>query len=173
MKNMKKILTSVIFAVMLIGIVFAAHASAFESYDTYTYSIDLEPLRSPTAYSAFTSYNSLKMGLTQKLSGARDLLTDDQENVYIADAGNNRIVVLNKYYSVIRILDSYVDEFGQKQTFNNPSGLYVTDPSLTADGESYIYVCDTNNCRVVVFDRSYPLRKPTATGLSTGSSPPT
>ena len=161
MKYFKRILIAVLLAATLMTLLFSVTASAFESYQTFTYSIDREELRSPTAYSASAVFDSAKMGLTSgkygtlELSGAKDLVTDHEANVYIADAGNNRIVVLNKYYSVIRIIDGYTDEFGENQTFNTPSGLYVTDPTKTANGDSYIYVCDTNNGRIVVFDRAY------------------
>ena len=161
MKAMKRILVAVILAAMLCTVLFSVSASAFESYDTFTYSIDLEELRSPTAYSASAVFDSAKMGLTSgkygtlALRDAKDLVTDHESNVYIADSGNNRIVVLNKYYSVIRVIDGYTDEFGRAQTFSNPSGLFVTDPTKTANGESFIYVCDTDHGRIVVFDREY------------------
>ena len=39
--------------------------------------------------------------------------------------------------------------------FNKPKGVYVTDASKTADGSSYVFVCDTENKSIVVFDREY------------------
>ena len=162
MKIMKKLLTALLLAAMMCSLLFAFAASANESYNTFTYSIDLDELRSPAAYSASAIFDSAKMGLQRggefgslALNNAKDIVTDNEANVYIADAGNNRIVVLNKYYSVVHILDGYTDEYGRSQTFNNPNGLYVTDQYKTADAESYIYVCDTDNHRIVVFDRAY------------------
>ncbi len=157
-KKIVKILLLTLVLVMLFGTVYS---SAFESYDTYTYSIDGEPLKSPTAYAANTTLTSADMNLVGEqfggiqLKDASDIVTDNESNVYIADAGNNRIVVLNKYYSATHIIDKYTDENGDEQTFNNPQGLYVTDPTKTATGESYIYICDTGNSRVVIFDRDY------------------
>ena len=187
-------------------------SSAFSSYDTYTYSIDGEPMKSPAAYSASQLIDSPTMGLlgfpglrqatvktedgklyvddntvtggkrylnpadittdkdgnqyiaaSYRLLGASDIVTDEEGSVYIADTGgksgdvaySGRIVVLNKYYKVTKILTDYVDENGVSQVFNEPAGVYVTDPTITADGKSYIYVCDTQYSRIVVFDREY------------------
>ena len=134
---------------------------AYESYDTFTYSIDGEPLMSPPAYTPdVKSYTSFDMGLLNnggvKLSGASDITTDDDGNLYIADSGNNRIVVLNKRdYKVIGTISSYVDEYGKPQSLKAPTGVYITDPDKMVDGSTHIFVCDTENRRIVVFDREY------------------
>ena len=160
MKKLSKILILSLAFVLLFGVVYS---SAYVAYDTYTYSISGKQMLSPTAYSTNTSITSTDMGLLNKdkfdkplpLSGATDIVTDDVGNVYIADAGNNRIVVLNKYFKVTNIIDTYYDDAGQEIKFNKPTGLYVTDAKKTADGSSYIYVCDTENKSIVVFDREY------------------
>lgn len=158
MKKFSKIILLALISVMIFG---ALRVSAFEPYDTYTYSIDGDPLRSPTAYRAEYVVDSLAMGLERltpnapQLSNASDVVTDNESNVYIADVGNNRIVVLDKYYKAKAVISEYTDEFGNRQTLGAPQGLYVTNPTLTADGSSYIYVCDTANKRVVIFDREY------------------
>ena len=139
------------------------YASAFESYDTYTYSIDGEPLKSPPAYTparevSYADMDLGRLGITGSLANLKaptDIVTDNDGNVYIVDRGNNRIVVLNKYYTVKAIIDSYVDDHGRTQTFKAPNGIFVTDPTITADGESYVYICDTDNERIVIFDRDY------------------
>ncbi len=156
MKRITKVLILAIVAVMLFGTVFS---SASEPYDTYTYSIDGEPLKSPPAYSAMDDFNAQDVGLgafgNPNFSLASDIVSDDEANIYIADRGNNRIVVLNKFYETIATISEYVDENGKTQVLKEPQGLYVTDPNKTANGESYIYVCDTGNYRIVIFDRDY------------------
>ena len=156
MKKLTKVLILVIVAVMLFGTVYS---SAANTYDTYTYSIDGEPLMSPTAYSALDDFDAIDMNLAASgvpsLKTANDIVADEKGNLYIADSDHNRIVVLNKYYEYVTSLSSYVDENNKEQTLKNPKGVFVTDPNKTADGESFIYVCDTDNFQVVIFDRDY------------------
>ena len=155
-----KILLLSLVCVMLFGTIAPA---AFESYDTYTYSIDGEPLPSPHAYTPdVEAYDSQSMGLLnggklgdKKLSKSNDIVADNEGNLYIADTGNNRIVILNAYdYKATAVIETYVDEYGDVQTFNSPKGVFVTDPTKMVDGSSQIFVCDTANKRVVVFDRN-------------------
>jgi hypothetical protein len=157
MKKLTKILILALAFVLLFGVVCS---SAYVAYDTYTYSISGKQMLSPAAYSTNTSITSTDMGLKDKFGGlqlndAEDIVTDEVGNVYIADAGNNRIVVLDKYYKVTNVIDTYYDEAGKEVKFNHPEGVFVTDPGKTADGSSYIYVCDTKNKAIVVYDRAY------------------
>lgn len=159
MKNkIVKVLLLLLVTVMIFGTV---AASGYEAYETYTYSIDGEPLRSPTAYSPADTYDSYATGLMAMtgtpLTDASDLIADEDGNLYVADSKNNRIVVYNKYYKVIGIIDTYEDEYGNKQAFNAPKGIFVSkrdttvDVSVDPDQEARIYVCDTVNERIVVF----------------------
>ncbi|MBQ7363454.1 MAG: YIP1 family protein [Clostridia bacterium] len=156
-----RLLKLAVIALSLVMIFGGITASAYDAYDTYTYSIDGLAMKSPAAYSASASMNSYDIGLVNEkygnkvLTDASDIFADCDGNVYVADRGNNRIVVLNKYYSVTAVISDYVDEFGRAQTLSTPEGVYVTDPSKTSDGSSYIYVCDTGNSRIVIFDREY------------------
>ncbi len=134
--------------------------SAYVSYDTYTYSISGKQMLSPTAYSTNTSISSTDMGLDssefggKKLADASDVVTDEDGNVYIADTGNNRIVVLDKYYKVKNIVDSYLNDVGYAVGFKNPKGIYVTTEE-TADGDAFLYVCDTDNQCIVIFNEEF------------------
>ena len=156
MKKLTKVLILAIVAVMLFGTIVS---SAANNYDTYTYSIDGQPLLSPAAYSAMDDISCEEMDLAStgvpKLKLANDIVSDNEGNLYIADSGNNRIVVLNKYYEYTASLDEYIDENNKPQALKDPRGVFVTDPTKTADGSSYIYVCDTGNSRVVIFDRDF------------------
>ena len=141
-KISKVLILSLVF-IMLFGTVYS---SAYSAYDTYTYSIDGEPLLSPTAYDPNIVVTSKSMGLDVPLSSeVTDIVTDEEGNVYIADKANNRIVVLNKYYSAIATISSYVDDYGKERTLSTPQGVFVRN--------GLVYVCDTGNARVVIFDR--------------------
>jgi len=158
MKNrISKVLILALVFILLFGTV---SAFAFEAYETYTYSIDGLALKSPAAYTAnmnMTSkdmkINTEKFGNTE-LSATADIATDELGNVYLADKGNNRIVVLDKGYHATAVIKTYVDEYKNTQTLKEPQGVYITSQKDNADGgPSLVYVCDTGNQRVVVFDR--------------------
>ena len=100
---MKKI-SKILLVALIVVLTLAVPASAAQAYITYTYSIDGVPLESPMAYKADSVWDALDMDLseispeTPNFKLAKDLVTDDAGDVYIADRGNNRIVVLDKYY---------------------------------------------------------------------------
>ena len=158
MRKFTKFLVLMLALVMVFGTIYS---SAYEPYDTYTYSIDGLPMKSPAAYTAEAVYDTVDMQI-DKLDPTKpdmllpsDIVTDDKGNVYMADKGNNRIVVLDKYFKAQRLLTTYVDNTGTTRSFNAPQGIYVT-PSKDGDiTTSNIYVCDTGNHQVVVFDRNF------------------
>lgn len=181
MKKLTKIIVVALVLVMLFGTVYS---SAFEPYDTYTYSIDGEAMKSPAAYSADDVYTNLDMGIDKldpakpNLNTAKDIFADDAGNIYIADTGNDRIVVLDKYFKAKAIISTYIDEYGKLQSLKGPQGLYVTSEAKneTEDKSSYIYVCDTDNLQIVVFDRQYnyvrTIKKPDSSLLNESSFKP-
>ncbi|MBE6631489.1 MAG: hypothetical protein E7623_02175 [Ruminococcaceae bacterium] len=115
-------------------------------YATYTYSINSTPMKSPDAYVPYKQYGSLEMGLSSDpLLNPTDLECDDEGNVYIADKENNRIVVLDKYFKFKFQIDAFVNGNGINDALLQPQGVFP--------GKEYIYVCDTGNARIVVFNK--------------------
>ncbi len=113
-------------------------------YKTYTYSSDGNILISPDAYVPDLYIDSDYIGLETPFDDPRDLIVGPDNRVYLADAANNRIVVLTSYYKLDYIIDTFVNDQGVPDTFSTPSGVFVN--------ETHIYVCDTNNNRIVIFD---------------------
>ena len=120
-------------------------SSASSAYQTYTYSIGGSALYSPDAYSANKSVDYTAMGLDVNLNNPGDMVTDDQNNVYIADTGNNRIVVLDRYYRLKFCISEFINSQGNNDALAGPQGVFVTEES--------IWVCDTDKNRIVRFDR--------------------
>lgn len=143
MKNMKKtFLLLVLTAVIAALAVMPAYAAA---YSTYTYSIDGEPLPSPDAYTPVMQVDSAYMGLEKPIDTAKDLVCDKDGNVYIADTGNSRIIVLDRYFKLkFTFGESFINSNGVDDCLNGARGIFVTD--------DYIYIADTENNRIVIFD---------------------
>ena len=145
MKKFANILCA-LFVIVMIASCAIVGAGASSAYQTYTYAIGGYALHSPDAYTAdATIIDSEYMGLDTPLSKPGDLITDDEGNVYIADAGNNRIVCLNRYYKVEFTIKNFINEQGVDDGLTGPEGLFVT--------EDRIWVCDSGASRIVVFDR--------------------
>ena len=149
MKKFNKILCT-FFAVLMVVTAFAVTAGASSAYQTYTYDVDGNPLYSPDAYTAIKAVNSDDMGLELPIENPGDMITDDAGNVYIADTGNNRIVVLDQYYKVKFTITTFSNDQGVPDKLTAPQGVFVSEPN-----EKYgklIWVCDTGSNRIVVFD---------------------
>lgn len=141
---MKKV-TSIICLVFVALMLFSLPISAAKPYQTYTYSISGFALSSPDAYTPLMTVDSDYMGLKKAIADPKDLVVDADNNVYIADAKNNRIVVLDRYYKLKFTIETFVNEYGIDDELTNPAGVFVTD--------DMIYVCDTDANRIVTFDK--------------------
>jgi hypothetical protein len=97
---------------------------AVSAYKTYT--LDRGGYLSETneAYEAIYQIRALSDGST--LNSAKDLFIDDDNFIYIADTGNQRIVILDPNYQVLWTFGS--------DLLIKPLGIYVLD--------DLIYVCD-------------------------------
>ena len=149
MKKFLQIITLVLVIVTLCGGVTAGAAA----YTTYTYSINGQPLPSPDAYTPSRVITSDKIeGLDPAFDTPTDLFVDYNNRVYVADPTNNRIVIMNRDMTrVLKTLNSFTNSEGVADGLASPNGVFVTTPqSSSEDGE--IYVADTNNNRLVVFD---------------------
>ena len=124
MKKFTTILLLALVAIMLFG---SVTTSASEPYDTYTYSIDGKPLRSPTAYRPETVVDATDMNIGKyssipTLSASSDIYSDDEANIYIADTGNNLKGAADeknsflhrfKFYNLLLAYDNLVREFAR------------------------------------------------------------
>ena len=146
---MKKIVSFLVIAMAVVMVLGTVATSAIEPYQTYTYSADGFALYSPAAYSNPTiyDYNHIFSNENEAINFNKptDIFADDEGNVYIADSGNNRIVIMEgQDYKHTATIDTFRNN-GYVDSFNECRGVFVD--------KNYVYVCDTNNERIVVFDR--------------------
>lgn len=138
--RMKKLFVAMMASMMLLqaatGTVSAATADGTD-YVTVN-SNQRNPI--PKAYVAIDEINNLGTYATNNknyFKNPQDIDIDKNDNLYIADTGNNRVVVLSPEYEVITVITE-----ADGKTFDTPEGLYV-------DKDGDIYVADTNNRRIV------------------------
>lgn len=79
------------------------------------------------------------MGENDFLSDPQDLYIDEQDRIYIADTGNNRIVVLGKDGSLIRKIEP---QEGDAYQLREPGGV-------TTGKDGSLYIGDTGNQRIL------------------------
>lgn len=141
MKKTTKILAVAMVALFLFGSV----AAFGKAYETYTYSIDGWSVSSPDAYVPEKTMNSAAMGIPDPIDDPKDMFVDKDLNVYLADATKNRIVVLSEYLNYKFEISTFINNEGIRDSLSAPNGCFVTDKK--------IYVADTDNNRIVIFDK--------------------
>ncbi len=146
MKKLKfttKAAAFILAAVSIIG-AYTTLVSADEElpYETYNYNYWEDIVITPAAYVPSGSVTGVELG-TINFKTPQDFCISEDNEVYVADTGNNRIVVLNdKMNKVNRIIDSFEMD-GVTETFNAPYGVCVSE-------KNQLYIADSNNNRVVV-----------------------
>lgn len=111
-------------------------------YDTYNYNYREDFVITPAAYVPNGSVTGLSVGTTD-FKEPQDFCVAPDGLVYVADTGNNRIVVLNhEMTEMVREITTF-DRDGAADTFNAPYGVCVSE-------NMELYIADSNNRRVVV-----------------------
>ncbi|MGF7142968.1 hypothetical protein HNQ56_001390 [Anaerotaenia torta] len=142
--------------------------SAAAPYNSYSYNYWGDVVVEPAPYTVFDviSGNDVSKELGD-FNSPSDMFTTNGR-IYVADSGNNRIVVLKEDFTLDFIITEFVvpnqdnnreeasdvtEEDKAKPNipdpysshFNNPQGIYVSN-------EGHIYVADTYNSRILEFD---------------------
>lgn len=125
-------------------------ASANVPYQTYNYDYWGDIYYTPAAYIPDGNIVGVNLGTTNFVN-PQDMFVAEDGRVYIADTGNNRIVVLTADMQLEKIIDSFSYQ-GGTSTFNVPSGICVTS-------NNDIYIADTDNLRVVALREDGSLLK--------------
>lgn len=125
-------------------------------YSTYNYDYWENIVHTPAAYIPDGSLSGTDMTWQGGSVGAfrtpQDMCVSSSGEVYIADTGNNRIVVLTQdMKNVVSVIDTFLLD-GAEQHFKAPYGVAVT-------GKNEIYIADSDNHRIVALNRDGSLLK--------------
>ena len=142
-KNLIKRTAAALLAATVLLLVPAEAVQAEElPYDTYNYNYRQEFVITPAAYVPNGSVTGLSVGTTD-FKEPQDFCVAPDGLIYVADTGNNRIVVLNhEMNEVVREIATF-DRNGTADTFNAPYGVCVSE-------NMELYIADSNNRRIVV-----------------------
>lgn len=129
---------------------------ADEPYNGYFYDDFYYAVPSPNGYVPDRTVSSGDVG-AGSFDNPQDLFVDENNNVYIVDSGNNRIVVTDSSFKLVNIIDKFTYK-GKDEKLESPSGIFVP-------GNEKLYIADTGNSRILVSDMqgniSQVLTKPT------------
>ena len=145
-------------AVVLLLLVTAGLSAAAEQvYNSYTYDYWGNPVEAPESYTPDRFYLATDMGTTVFKLPQDMFVQQETGRIYVADTGNNRIVILDKNFQLVReIKELQLDpeELGltdqEKKDAALISASFATPNGLFVDGKGLIYVADTENKRVVI-----------------------
>ena len=147
MRILKSLMKFAVCLLTLAVITGSGTVMAAAPYETYTYSYEGDVQISPNAYMPEQKVSSF--GEAGPLNSPADIIVDAQGNLVVADKDNDRVVILDpNTFRSVKIIDQYTVKPGTEQSFNKPPGVVSA-----RDGK--LYIADTDNGRIVVFDKEY------------------
>lgn len=136
--------------ILILSVLFSNVVSlAEEPYNGYDYNF-YGKASAPNGYLPVKSYNGTEWN-SGYLCNPTDMYVDEQNCLYVLDAGNNRIIKTDSDLNVLKIIDVFKLN-GVISPLNNPQGICVTE-----DGE--IYICDTDNNRLIVTNQEGEIQR--------------
>ncbi len=145
-KGFKRFLAAAFAGVLMIGNTASLAVSADEPYDVYNYDRWGEPIPSQAGYIADRAVSGDDLGIGH-FKDPSDLYKDKNNNFYISDTGNNRIVIVDsEFKNVVKILDTFKYEDGTSTTLKNPKGIFVSAEN------NMLYIADNDNARMIRCD---------------------
>lgn len=118
-------------------------------YDCYNYDYWNNILYTPAPYVPSGAVSGAGLQWEGRSLGAfrspQDLCVSPEGKLYIADTGNNRVVVLSDdLKTVLQVIDGFEAD-GQREAFSAPYGVAVSQ-------SGQLYVADSQNHRIVVLE---------------------
>ncbi len=143
---MKKLLSISLMILILFDSAFSVSAAEQNvPYTNYTYSSGGSIIESPQAYLPESVIYGHNLGIGS-FKNAVDIDCDENGDLYILDNGNNRAVVLDSNMKLKRVISLKTKlKDGTEISLKESRGITVT--------RDKIYICDTENHRVLVFNK--------------------
>ena len=117
--------------------------SAQSNFNSYTYDEWNGSVAAPASYQPVVALNGLQIG-AGAFNTPQDFYMDDKGNLYLADTGNSRIVVMDADLNLIKIMET-VRMGGEEIPLSDIQGLHVTEGGV-------IYAAQTSSNRVLIIE---------------------
>lgn len=119
-------------------------AAAETSYAGYNYDAWGQSVPAPNSYLPVCALDMAQTGTP--LKAPSDVFVWNNERIYISDTGNDRILVLDTDYALVREIKGYTDTAGEGK-IKSPAGIFV-------DQQGMLYICLPTENRVIVLDEN-------------------
>jgi DNA-binding beta-propeller fold protein YncE len=135
----KRRLVKIFVVLFVLVTLFCSMQSTIYAYDEQDYVLNAEgrKIPIPVTYNAILQKNYFGSEIGQ-LSRPSDIFIDKKDNIYITDAGQNRIILTDNKMSKYKQLNNFSGE-----TLKNPGGIYVYD-------NGNMLIADTDNGRLLL-----------------------
>jgi len=141
----KRIITSLMILLVVVTCApLEMRAADTVPYDTYTYDYWEFIVFTPAPYVPGETISGVTLDIGA-FNDPQGIFIAHDDVVYVADTGNNRIVVLEPDLYTVREVITTFDNEGRADSFNKPRGVAVTTDGI-------VYVADTENRRVIALD---------------------
>lgn len=139
----------IVFSILILPV--SAKKVEFSPYSGYEYNSDKESVAAPITYVYNRTISYKDLGIESPITEASDFLFLN-DVLYVLDSSNGRIIELNKDLSLRRVRENFTDKDGNSVSFLESQGFTVSK-------DGYIYVSDTKNTRILVFNDDNELVK--------------
>lgn len=135
---MKKIVILFLFLAFSVGPAGTALASPYEGYN-YSFWGDTMAAPLPFLPDRLVDGNQLNVG---PFKDPEDFTVTKDNEIYVVDTGNNRIVAMDANWNLIREITTFQNG-GKEDVFNQPSGIFINE-------KQQMFIADTGSKRIIV-----------------------
>lgn len=141
---MKKITVCLSALVLLMSLFGSMTASALSTKLDYQYDENKHSISGPVTYEVKERIYGSDLGV-EKLDEPSDIFIDENNNIYIADSGNNRVLIFDDSWNLLREI-SEISSPDEVNKLYGPKGVFAKN--------GIVYICDTENSRVVAVNEN-------------------
>lgn len=143
---MKRFFAILLGVIVLSGVLNPALAEASLPDQAYTYDADNTAVPAPNSFQVKTIISEVTLGCSA-FSSPQDIFVDSEDQIYLLDSGNCRVIWINENYELENIIDTFEWNGEPLELAPAAQGIFYHEPTES------LYITDTNNNRIVVSDR--------------------